>query len=105
MRWHIKYTDCILEGIQRGNSWKEKTLFFGEIQQHFGKRNHAGLWEIFSTHLKKDIQEGFGKFWLASFRKGMRGAGKRKDSSTPNGGSRMFLRKRSQVFGKTSATF
>ena len=97
MRWHIKYIDCILEGIQRGNSWKEKTLFFGEIQQHFGKRNHAGLWEIFSTHLKKDIQEGFGKFWLASFRKGMRGAGKRKDSSTPYEGS--------QVFGKTSATF
>ena len=66
------------------------TLVYGKVFQHISRR-------IF--------KRVFGKFWLASFRKGMRGAGKRKDSSTPYGGSRMFLRKRSQDFGKTSATF
>ena len=61
LRWHIGYTGCILEGIQRGNSWREKTLFlerfnnvlgrgitlvYGKIFQHISKRIFKRFWDI-----------------------------------------------------------
>ena len=74
-----------------GEFLEGKDTIFGEIRQSFGKRNHIGLWEKFSTHLKTDIQEVLGYFSWRLLGKEWVGDGKRKDLSTPYEGSRTFL--------------